>query len=610
MAAPASDDIVVPHDYVPSDVRYLLDEWHPRKLHVFVDQPTPGLATLSNANPPSTSSTVTTANTSLTARRNQSRNTRVAAFYDKHLADHLILKHVRRLDSLVGSLVGTVDKAIKEAYIKGPLPPTDGSGSLTTQGQIKARTLDIRTKVLREDGVAEYYNNLTANFCLPVASTLALHPSYHEWRSRLTWTKEPNKAGYAIADGVLHPTPSPSDDEVEAVEIYKSILEHFDPEIRIIWDELGRRYKDLAIWEMKSLTVGDFEVMNSILESALKKGPFIWKRCKGNCGRPDHKTIQASRDTQPHGFDALRPPWTLPSNESHPHSSSRRSHRLSTTLEASHAFGASGPSGTRKSLQSDSSLSSLSSSNGDEGHDLVDGRGRHGTKRKHDGRGNYSRSPTKRPGKADSGASYEGPEGARRYVNGQSFLQQVSNNQPSVSLWSTKMCTTQAWAQGVHTGSTILVLHSGNYELIGVRHRETQTLYLSHLIEPYKCKPAYGKIHVGIYIAAVYDALDRVRQEIHAERANAVLEAASKKDHNGGSDRNEDTHDQPDQGPSSKRQKPDDTAKGKGRATATKRWGSRGRAKARKSTGSTHQVCLPFTVFNEDSHKFLSASRH
>jgi hypothetical protein len=271
-------------------------------------------------------------------------------------------------------------------------------------------------------GVAENYNNLTANFCLPVASTLALHPSFHEWTKCLTWTMEPNKAGWAIADGVLQLTPSPDDTEVEDVETYESILEHFDPDIRKDLGELRRSYRDLAVWEMKSLTVGDFKVMNSILELATKKSPFIWKRCRGSCGRSEHEQIHASPDALPHGFDALHPPWTLPLDEpveSHP--SLRQSQRLSVDF---HASGVAGPSGTGKSLKADSSLASLSSLNSEEAHELGISEGRRGRKRKHDGRRSWTRSPTKKRG---SGASYQGRDGPREEVNGQAFLQQVSN---------------------------------------------------------------------------------------------------------------------------------------------------------------------------------------
>ena len=60
-----------------------------------------------------------------------------------------------------------------------------------------------------------------------------------------------------------------------------------------------------------------------------------------------------------------------------------------------------------------------------------------------------------------------------------------------------------------------MVLHSGNHEIIGIRHRETQTLYISEIIEPHSCSnPAYGKIQVGLYIAAIQETIDRARQDV------------------------------------------------------------------------------------------------
>jgi hypothetical protein len=60
------------------------------------------------------------------------------------------------------------------------------------------------------------------------------------------------------------------------------------------------------------------------------------------------------------------------------------------------------------------------------------------------------------------------------------------------------------------------VFHSGNYELVCLRHRETQTLYVSDLIEPPTCKdPGYGKLQVGIYVAAVQDMIDHAKQRLH-----------------------------------------------------------------------------------------------
>ena len=65
-------------------------------------------------------------------------------------------------------------------------------------------------------------------------------------------------------------------------------------------------------------------------------------------------------------------------------------------------------------------------------------------------------------------------------------------------------------------------MHSGNHEIIGIRHRKTQTLYISHLIEPHSCSvPAYGKIQVGIYIAAIQETMDMARQDIEAREKSA-----------------------------------------------------------------------------------------
>jgi hypothetical protein len=67
--------------------------------------------------------------------------------------------------------------------------------------------------------------------------------------------------------------------------------------------------------------------------------------------------------------------------------------------------------------------------------------------------------------------------------------------------------------QAVLADVTIIILHAGNAELICIRHRRTQTLYVTGVIEPPNCRnPGYGKLHVGIYIAAIRDATDRLNQ--------------------------------------------------------------------------------------------------
>jgi hypothetical protein len=61
--------------------------------------------------------------------------------------------------------------------------------------------------------------------------------------------------------------------------------------------------------------------------------------------------------------------------------------------------------------------------------------------------------------------------------------------------------------------SSIIIVQSRNHEFVGIRNRRSQTLYISDPIEPHACQaPSYGKLHVGIYIAAIRDAMDRERQ--------------------------------------------------------------------------------------------------
>ncbi|KAJ7155873.1 hypothetical protein C8R46DRAFT_434921 [Mycena filopes] len=83
----------------------------------------------------------------------------------------------------------------------------------------------------------------------------------------------------------------------------------------------------------------------------------------------------------------------------------------------------------------------------------------------------------------------------------------------------------QVWAQAVKHDTTYLVIHSGNYEYIGLRHRATQTLYLSQLIYPAKCADigGYVKLHTGLYLSAIKDAESRA-----VKMHNAALEVPSK----------------------------------------------------------------------------------
>ncbi|KAK0231439.1 hypothetical protein IW262DRAFT_482628 [Armillaria fumosa] len=77
----------------------------------------------------------------------------------------------------------------------------------------------------------------------------------------------------------------------------------------------------------------------------------------------------------------------------------------------------------------------------------------------------------------------------------------------------------QVWAEAVNVDVTFVVLNAGNREFIGIRDRKLQRLYLSPLIDlddPSSLPAGYFKIHTGLQIAAVLDAIER------AKRLNAL----------------------------------------------------------------------------------------
>ncbi|KAJ7654622.1 hypothetical protein DFH06DRAFT_1202907 [Mycena polygramma] len=87
----------------------------------------------------------------------------------------------------------------------------------------------------------------------------------------------------------------------------------------------------------------------------------------------------------------------------------------------------------------------------------------------------------------------------------------------------------QVWAQAVKNDTTYLVIHSGNHEFIGMRHRSSQTLYLSQLFTPSESGDCGGylKLHTGLYLSAFKDAASRalLMRQAQAATPSAVPES-------------------------------------------------------------------------------------
>jgi len=141
------------------------------------------------------------ASSSKAISRSSSKSTRpLAAYYDKHFPQKMRL-HVRRLPSLVHQLQKNVDHTLLAASATLPrawYPIGARQRDFTMNSAMSDVAMD-------EKAIAEIYGKTTAAFCVPLASTLALHPraSKDTWKILLLWTQSVSPSGYAIMDGEL-----------------------------------------------------------------------------------------------------------------------------------------------------------------------------------------------------------------------------------------------------------------------------------------------------------------------------------------------------------------------------------------------------------------------
>ncbi|KAJ3502355.1 hypothetical protein NLJ89_g8926 [Agrocybe chaxingu] len=75
-----------------------------------------------------------------------------------------------------------------------------------------------------------------------------------------------------------------------------------------------------------------------------------------------------------------------------------------------------------------------------------------------------------------------------------------------------------AWNRAVVNDASFLLFHCGTYQRIGYRHRESQTLYLSELIDTRDSDPPYGTIQMGFHLVGFQDAVGRKQATMQRER--------------------------------------------------------------------------------------------
>ncbi|EDR15291.1 uncharacterized protein LACBIDRAFT_301371 [Laccaria bicolor S238N-H82] len=328
--------------------------------------------------------------------------------------------------------------------------PKISNGDFYTTNDRRRAVREAERNVRDENEVRAFYSYTTARFCPVVASTLALHPAASSWISLIHWTTSVSSPRHAVTDAEL--TFYRLDDTDDAVR-REEILDTMESRRRDILKGMREKQAPLITFEFESLSAGP--VVTAIPEL----GDFEWTHCgppEHSCNDPQHGKVKDQVAGIVPGPDALRPPWNIREEtvQSPP-----------TTLAS--------PLLSQEQLGTSSAQESV------------------GVKKRK--RNHASDTSEKRRRKRRPKADVDNPD--HHDVSAHSLVQ-------------------QAWVQATKLDTSLIVLHSGNHELICVRHRKSQTLFVSNVIEPHNCtNPGYGKLHVGVYVTSIEDMFDRMGQQ-------------------------------------------------------------------------------------------------
>ncbi|KAJ7088898.1 hypothetical protein B0H15DRAFT_288811 [Mycena belliarum] len=313
------------------------------------------------------------------------------------------------------------------------------------------------TSVVDAADVASFYNKTTAFLCVRIASKLFLAPRCPHYPQFIMWG---NSGDYVEGRPALaegYGLVLPL--QSGKLDIEEEYLDIMDEDLVTALAEVEHSSKVPGNWEIRVVS-SDAEALVTDLGRLGLEPTFPYKICR-TLGYPS-KTSALSRPV-----DANTMPWTIPpastTSEEVPcptSSNPRRSARLNVPNKA----GAARTSSSRRS--------------------------------KIKGSGSLKKVVPAAP-RRPKNTVYDGTK-----LKAESFLQ-------------------LAWCHAVRTDATIIVFHCGTLERIGVRHRQTQTLYLSDLIDVNDCKdPGYVKLHVGLYATLIQDSIDRNIQQ--RQRLEAV----------------------------------------------------------------------------------------
>ncbi|KII83381.1 hypothetical protein PLICRDRAFT_180463 [Plicaturopsis crispa FD-325 SS-3] len=420
------------------------------------------------------------------------RGNRDLSFYGMHLAPALTLKRVVHVPQLHKQLARVVDIRMDSLRERGiTLPPAGYRRGIYVREDTRGHLIESDRREMRNEiDVAQYLYRSIPRFSLPIASALTFHPEI--WLSVLRWSDHPQEGCHAIVNGTFGVEPLRDgltrrgpDGEPKA-----TVWDYIDEENFKHLREIDRRYRTLATWQILKVSIGVDDVMPRLM-TMVYNGAFQWKRCRGDpCMKPlnqnQFRSGHDSADTLMFATDSLTDATPsgattpLPPSVRPPSPPVAKSH--SQILDEAFVRGGS-------SLEKFQSL--------DEIHQEFIAEQEEASRKRREARANGT------GGWKPPGYSYSAwPDSATQRFPGESEAGSLDLAPDTLLM--------EAWIQSIRDNSTLVILHSGNLEFICVRHRESQTLYVSDILHlPCMEDPKYGKTALGVYLLAIDDAIRR-----------------------------------------------------------------------------------------------------
>ncbi|KAK0205964.1 hypothetical protein DFS33DRAFT_1381067 [Desarmillaria ectypa] len=398
-------------------------------------------------------------------RSDRSRN---PAQYDMHLHSQLILKDIILFPDMLKQLAGVADpKRFPQTRGTRKLPLVPDGHDLHPHRIRENLKAASGFTIGPEIDLQRQYPNLQ-NLSSRVASTL--FAGLDQWSSIFQYDEKPTSMmPCALADGYL----SLDRDAIAKARLPKDL----DSDIQLV---IETGFSDFLFWEFKSMNAGSDGVMRAIRH--LAGSEFPWVRCpkSRSCGgrfcKKTNNRFQFTVTGQKTGTDGNILEDTSNFKSGISNRSTLSFDKSNIDFSVSSAPNTSGwkfKCGERKPRK-EAKRRSISGDGSDEveGDDIED------------------------DGGANDESVYRLPFNKGDFTKALKIVQQV-------------------WAEAVNVDATFMVLNAGSREFIGIRDRKLQRLYLSPLIDlddPVGLPAGYFKIHAGLQITALLDAIQRAKR--------------------------------------------------------------------------------------------------